>query len=97
MRASGIECKKEGLGLEQHIGVCWNWKWVKCSGNSVEVQRDIIVVGDERWLYLICCCSVTKSCLTLCDPVYISLFEKLGVIRMEVTVTITIYVTVFRL
>ena len=96
VRASDIECKKEGLVLEQHIGVCGNWKRVKCSGNSVEVQGDVIVVGDERWLYLICC-SVTKSCLTLCDPMYISLFEKLGVIRMEVTVTTTIYVTVFRL
>ena len=55
VRASDIECKKEGLGLEQHIGVCGNWKRVKCSGNSVEVQGDVIVVGDERWLYLICC------------------------------------------
>ena len=35
-----------------------------------------------------------KSCLTLCDSMYISLFEKLGVLRVEVIVTTTIYVTV---
>ena len=40
---------------------------------------------SQQWLFNIsnCCCSVTKSCLTLCDPMNCSLSNSVGFSRQE--------------
>ena len=66
-------CSFLGLALPRHSNDSTLWTYVRAGLWLWTFRRGFFLLtqfpGPERWLITIsCCCSVTKSCLTLCNP-----------------------------